>query len=365
MQERNYRLDTLYGVTAIKRKRYVTLDGMRGLAAICVACYHFGISNSIFPSGYLAVDLFFALSGFVIALNYTARLKAGLTPVRFIEIRLIRLYPLYILGLALGTVLAFYKLVHLNNILGIPTLLTHFLVGCAILPNPFSQYLFPLNIPSWSLFFEIIVNIAFAVTLVHWRSRFIATLIVLSGVALLFSIKPPMYFDIGASWDAPFGGLLRTFFSFSIGILFARLFPTAIWSKSWLALFPLIALLFVFARSTSRNEWFIEPCIVFILFPLLISFAIRFEPPPGLGKALTFLGDISYAVYVIHVPALSLISSVTYKLHLSATLSEGVYIFTTLFVSTIAVYCFDTPLRRILNQASRLRLLDNPNIISS
>lgn len=97
-------------------ERYHTLDAMRGVAALLVAVFHFGqglagpgqggqglgLGRNFAPQGYLAVDLFFGLSGFVIALNYAGRLRAGMPWQSFARLRFIRLYPIYLTGALLG-----------------------------------------------------------------------------------------------------------------------------------------------------------------------------------------------------------------------------------------------------------------------
>lgn len=88
------------------RRTFDTLDGLRGTAAIVVLLLHVASAETpdlpVFGSAYLAVDLFFLLSGFVIGHAYEARLSDGLTFGKFLKIRLVRLYPLYVLGLALA-----------------------------------------------------------------------------------------------------------------------------------------------------------------------------------------------------------------------------------------------------------------------
>ena len=79
--------------------RFYTLDGIRGIAAILVMMRHtipfFGVD---FVESYLAVDIFFLLSGVVITNAYERRLQSGLSVLRFIWIRVVRMYPLYMLG---------------------------------------------------------------------------------------------------------------------------------------------------------------------------------------------------------------------------------------------------------------------------
>lgn len=85
---------------ATARRTFHTLDGLRGVAAGTVLIYHFPSlwSPASAPSAYLAVDLFFLMSGFVIEHAYGQRLATGLGVRRFLLLRLIRLYPLYLVG---------------------------------------------------------------------------------------------------------------------------------------------------------------------------------------------------------------------------------------------------------------------------
>src|SRR5580658_336346 len=136
------------------RRKYHTLDGIRGTAALMIllrhAAYFFGrvglyVSSS---ESYLAVDLFFVLSGFVIAGAYDKRLAGGLSPVEFIKIRTIRLYPLYLLGLSIGAISALLSIFGNNTAdLTIPELGKDFIFAFLMLPTPFSPALYPLNPP--------------------------------------------------------------------------------------------------------------------------------------------------------------------------------------------------------------------------
>ena len=95
-------------MTAHSRNRYITLDAMRGIAALFVVARHFsGLRGAADPQfSFLAVDLFFLLSGFVLSFSYDERIAAGMSPAAFLMKRIIRLYPLYFLGIALGIAIA-------------------------------------------------------------------------------------------------------------------------------------------------------------------------------------------------------------------------------------------------------------------
>jgi peptidoglycan/LPS O-acetylase OafA/YrhL len=90
------------------RKRYLTLDGLRGVASLMVVLFHSDLIGTWRPRfGYLSVDLFFLLSGFVLAKAYYPRFNLGMAPREFIFVRVVRLYPMYVLGLLFGLGAAF------------------------------------------------------------------------------------------------------------------------------------------------------------------------------------------------------------------------------------------------------------------
>lgn len=159
--------------------RYLALDAMRGLAAIAVLLYHFTMHSGgtvVFASAPLAVDLFFCLSGFVIAHAYQDRIIAGLNLTSFLRLRLVRLYPAYLVGFVIGV----YALA-LKQSGGQADISIGGLIGSAVcnllylpFPGPHSVVMyddlipgsiFPVNDPAWSLFFEFVANIALFVVL--------------------------------------------------------------------------------------------------------------------------------------------------------------------------------------------------------
>src|ERR1700683_2829054 len=144
--------------------RYYVLDGMRGIAAIAVMIYHFSLdTGSVFLiNADLAVDFFFILSGFVIAHSYGGRLRNGMNPLEYIGKRLIRLYPMFVLGILIGAPVLF-----LLERAGAANAPARFIVGSVLynllflpdISNFQNGELFPANPPAWSLFFEMIASV--------------------------------------------------------------------------------------------------------------------------------------------------------------------------------------------------------------
>lgn len=270
-------------------RRFATLDALRGIAAILVMVFHAGKRSPFeVTGGYLAVDLFFGLSGFVIALAYDQRLREGLGLARFTCNRLIRIYPMYLAGLLLGSVLYGWSL-----------------SPFVLLPDPTSTKLLPANVPMWSLLTELIVNVAFALLAIRTGRRGLIGILVLSGGALAWGIVWKGDANAGAFWKDAGIGLLRTVFSFALGVALYRLhrhFKPAR-RETWLAglLLPALAALLIFA-PLDRTGW--DMLCIFVLMPVLLWLGTLWElPRHRLGQQLgQVLGDISFPLYCLHGP---------------------------------------------------------------
>ena len=204
-------------------RSFVTLDGLRGVAAFAVMMFHTNpfIGRQV-PEAFLAVDFFFALSGFVIAHAYTERLRTGMSPRSFLVLRLVRLYPLYILGTAIGILI----LPLTSQADGVSQLAIEIAAAVLFLPSPVTELLYPFNFPAWSLFHELLINGAFA-ALNNLLSR-----VVLCGIAAISAVILAGYaiwlgsLDTSNSWVHFEGGFVRVSFSFFAGVLVYR-----IWQK--------------------------------------------------------------------------------------------------------------------------------------
>ncbi len=266
-------------------RRFATLDALRGVAAILVMVFHAGRASPVeVPGGYLAVDLFFGLSGFVIALAYEQRLREGLGLARFTCNRLMRIYPMYLAGLLLGSTLYGWSL-----------------SPFFLLPDPTSTKLLPANVPMWSLLTELLVNVTFALLAIRTGWRGLIGILALSGIALACGIAWEGDANAGAFWIDAGMGLLRTVFSFTLGVALCRLYrhvkPRR--RETWLAgLLPLaLAALLMFAPSD--RAWWDILCI-FVLLPVLLWLGTLCElPKEKLGQVL---GDISFPLYCLHGP---------------------------------------------------------------
>ena len=251
---------------ADSKPHYELLDGLRGVAALVVMWYHVfeGFATSPidqgFNHGYLAVDFFFILSGFVIGYAYDDRWKKTLTTREFFKRRLIRLHPMVIMGVVLGAITYFvqgserWDGSHVaTSMVMLAMLLNLFLIpmapGAAADVRGNSE-MYPLNGPNWSLFFEYIGNILYALFIRRLSTRWLAVLVALAGAGLAgYAIgNGSGYGHLGVGWSLAGtnfpGGMLRLLFAFSAGLLMSRVFkPVHIRGAFWLCSLAVVVLL--------------------------------------------------------------------------------------------------------------------------
>jgi len=304
--------DRTVNSTFLKSKpHFEILDGLRGLAAVVVVIFHFmeiailDYNNNFIAHGYLAVDFFFCLSGFVIAYAYDSRI-AGMGLATFIKLRLIRLQPLVIIGSVLG-LLTFLSdpYSHLYATYGfIQTTLIFitsvFLIPYPVMPERFFN-LFSLNAPSWSLFWEYVANLVYATILFKAAKKVLTLLVLLAAVGICYVGWHSG--NLAGGWGGPnfFDGLARISFSFLVGMLIFR----SNWIiKNKLGLLGMSALLLI-AFLTPYNDhwnWLIEPILVIFYLPLLVSLGAGASLAGKHQKINNISGDISYPLYMVHYP---------------------------------------------------------------
>lgn len=171
------------------KPHYEILDGLRGVAALMVIIFHLFETHSqgnhliqIINHGYLAVDFFFMLSGFVIGYAYDDRWNK-MTLGTFFKRRIIRLHPMVIMGSIVGAALFYFQksscfpqIEHTS----VGTLLLIMLLGCTLLPLPLKwdvrgwTEMHPLNGPAWSLYYEYIANILYALVIRRFSKKALA-----------------------------------------------------------------------------------------------------------------------------------------------------------------------------------------------
>ena len=368
-------------VFADTKPHYHLLDGLRGVAALMVIWYHVfegyafagGTTIDTFNHGYLAVDFFFILSGFVIGYAYDDRWGKNFTMKDFIKRRLIRLHPMVIMGAVVGAI-TFYiqgSVQWDGTHIGISMVMLSLLCTIFFIPAmPGVGYevrgngeMFPLNGPCWSLFFEYIGNILYALFNRRLSNKALTIVVVLLGVALasfaIFNVSG--YGNIGVGWTLDgvnfIGGLLRMLFPFSMGMLLSRNFkPMKLRGAFWICTLVMIALFAVpyleGTESICTNGIYEAFCII-IAFPILLWIGASGTTTDKKSTQICkFLGDISYPIYVIHYPFMYLFYAWLIKNQLF-TLGETwqvalcVYAWNILF-AYLCLKLYDEPVRKYL-----------------
>lgn len=361
---------------------YALLDGLRGVAALLVVWYHvfegyaFAGGQAIidgFNHGYLAVDFFFILSGFVISYAYDDRWSKGFTVKDFFKRRLIRLHPMVVMGALLGVItFCIQRAVQWDGTqVAIPMIVLSLLGALFLIPAlPGSGQevrgngeMFPLNGPSWSLFFEYIGNILYAWFIRRLSNRALAVLVALLGVALtLFAVFDISgYGSIGVGWTMDglnvAGGSLRMLFPFSMGMLLARHFkPIRVKGAFWICATALVALFAVpyieGLEPICANGVYEAFCIV-VVFPVLVWIGASGTTTDKQSTAICkFLGDLSYPLYMVHYPFMYLfyawlIQSQLFSFGETWPVALGVYGWNIL-LAWICLKYYDEPVRRYL-----------------
>ena len=306
------------------KPHYDLLDGLRGVAAITVVWFHifeaFATSHldQRINHGYLAVDFLFVLSGFVIGFAYDDRWGKMKTK-DFIKRRVIRLHPMVVMGAIIGAVMFYWQGCPVWDVskVTIGALFMATFINALLLPaTPGTEIrglgeMYPLNGPGWSLFFEYIGNILYALFIHKFSTRVLAVLVFLAGCGLaVFAIGGP-YGDICAGFSLTgtefTAGSLRLLFSFSAGLLLFRIFkPVKVKGAFWICSLSIIALLSVPRLGGAEYLWMngVYDTVCFaVFFPFLVYLGASGKTTDKYTTRICkFLGDISYPLYMVHYP---------------------------------------------------------------
>lgn len=355
------------GGIAHARHVFSTLDLIRGLLCLLVVLWHAAIALNVgdLPMTLpFAVDVFFVLSGFVVAHAYLHKFEAGMSVGTFVLIRLIRFYPLLFLGLMIGVVLfSAQRYVGDGGAIGVGDVL-NLLPQFLFLPvSPtFSDVLFPLNGPAWSLFAEMLINIVFALTW-RWASIRNLMLVVLAG-GLAVVVVTMIYggHETGYSWSTFAGLVARVVFGFPAGVLLYRLYqagkrPPAI--PGWLVLLGLGGAFMISAPEPIMPYW--HALFVVVVCPGIVWLGVAAPLGPLGTAAASFFGGLSFAIYALHHPILGLLIGIDAKtlalMPAQPWLAIGFLVVFAVFAAWAADRIWDKPATRLL----KARLLKPPS----
>jgi peptidoglycan/LPS O-acetylase OafA/YrhL len=360
----------------VAKSHYVVLDGLRGVASVWVVIFHLFetyASGSPFKQvinhGYLAVDFFFLLSGFVIAYAYDDR-WGQMSQWEFYKRRLIRLQPMVIMGSAIGAALFYLQAGPVFPLVETTApwkLLLVMLVGFTLLPLPRSfdirgwDEMHPLNGPAWSLFLEYIANILYAVGLRKLSNRALGVLVLVAAAFLVHLAVFGQRGDLIGGWSLDATqlhvGFARLLFPFFAGVLLMRLG----WRIHVQGAFAVCSLLLIVALSLPRfggpqQPWInglYEALCVIVIFPIIVTLGAG-EPAGGRSVRIArFFGDLSYPLYITHYPLIYVYTEWVVRNRVPA--AHGAIVGAGLLVTSVAVAyaclkLYDLPVRRWLGR---------------
>ena len=357
------------------KPHYHLLDGLRGVAALVVICYHIGEAfatsflDQVVNHGYLAVDFFFMLSGFVIGYAYDDR-RETMGVWAFAKRRLIRLHPMVVMGALLGALMfyaqgcEFWKVSEVS----IGLLLCAMLLNMLLVPawdgvevRGFGE-IFPLNGPTWSLFFEYIANLLYVLAIRKLSTRWLAMLAFAAGGALLGYAITNENGYLGAGWTFAsygfWGGLLRVMFAFPAGLLLSRVFrKRRVRGAFWWCALAIVAVAAIPRIGGAAHIWangIYEALCVLFVFPLVVWLGASGQTTDALStRVCNFLGDISYPLYIVHYPFIY-----TYyawvknnNLAFSQTIPQALaLVFGCIALAWLCLKFYDMPVRRWLQK---------------
>jgi peptidoglycan/LPS O-acetylase OafA/YrhL len=355
--------------TSSGKEHFEVLDGLRGTAAFLIVVFHlFNYSFrfhgpwALVKHAYLAVDFFFALSGFVVAYAYDDR-WTRMTTLQFFRIRLIRLHPLVLLGATIG--LLGYLLDPFGksiNHTSVPMLVLAYVLSLLLLPttpvggrHDESQ---ALNGPAWSLMQEYLGNIAYALILRRLRTVTLAIIVGLSGLALVVVANHKGLLDGG--WDYPeiWMAPLRLTVSFVLGLWLYRIHDRVRLPKIGLLLLSIVLLVCfqmpVFPKigAWSLNGLYDVACVLF-LFPLIILCGAHSDAGTGMIRLCKFSGHLSYPLYITHIAFVYVLANYAWTRHPSTDVTlTGIFVVLSLviFVAWLALKFYDEPVRAWLTR---------------
>ncbi|MDR1415186.1 MAG: acyltransferase [Odoribacteraceae bacterium] len=358
------------------KPHYEILDGLRGVAAIMILAFHvleaYNVSGETIAvdiplaHAYLAVDFFFALSGFVIGYAYDDRWRS-MTILNFLKRRVLRLHPMVILGTLLG-MSTFYACASavfpLVQAIPLWQLLLYTLLGMLMIPTPPSadirgwQEMYTLDAPAWSLAYEYIANILYALFIRKFTRTALAILVILAACATLHLTLTEG--DVIGGWAADARGarfgITRVIYPFFAGLLLYRLgrvirLPRAF---AWCTLVLVAALAFprVGGVETPWLNGLYEASIILLLFPLIVAAGAGGQITGRLSsRACKLLGDISYPLYLVNYPVCYVhtawISDRGHDFASAGWIPYAVFA-GTLLLAYLVTRCYDIPVRRWL-----------------
>ena len=363
------------GGFADSKRHYPVLDGLRGVAALTVVAFHLCEAHAasrfaqVINHGYLAVDFFFLLSGFVIGYAYDDRWRR-MSLGEFFQRRLIRLHPMIVVAMVIGALMFYFQAGPLFPMIADTPLwrmLLIMVIGMTLLPVPPSLDLrgwgemHPLNGPAWSLFFEYVANVLYALVLRRLPNRILGVLALLAGAALVHYLLTGPNGDVIGGWSlepVQFRlGFTRLAYPFCAGLLLSRVVrPGRIahaFPMSAAILFATMALPRIGGPETLWMNGLYEAVCIVVAFPLVVWLGASASASARTNRVCAALGGLSYPLYIIHYPFVYTYTAWTNEHHVS--LRDGLPVAAATFAVCVALAWlllkyYDEPVRAWLTR---------------
>ncbi|MES2487375.1 MAG: acyltransferase [Bacteroidota bacterium] len=359
------------------KPHFAILDGLRGVAALMVVAFHVMETHAggshidqIINHGYLAVDFFFLLSGYVMGYAYDDRWER-MSLGEFFKRRLVRLQPMVVIGMIIGAIFFYFQQSEasgMGKIADTPVwqMLLIMVIGFTLIPVPPLMdirgwnEMHPLNGPGWSLFFEYIANILYALFVRKFSKLALSILVSISAAVLIHYAVTSKNGDVIGGWSITQEqlriGFTRVMFPFFAGILLFRTTKVTKIKNAFVCCSLLtIAVLAMPRIGGTEHLWangLYDSLSIIIVFPLIVYFGASGELTSTLGKKVNkFLGDISYPIYITHYPLIYAYTA--YVVNGKVTFSQALpYALLTFFGSIALAYAclklYDEPVRKWL-----------------
>ncbi|OAH97527.1 hypothetical protein A1353_02670 [Methylomonas methanica] len=346
-----------------KEGRIPGLDALRGLAAISVAVFHYHyyynagpdllVLLPVYNGSHFLVELFFVLSGFLLTQVYSNNHSYSGLVIR----RVARLFPLQWLTLLLVAIEQYF----FAEAYGKPFVYKindsyHFLLNALLIQQVGLQSGFSFNGPSWSISVEWVVNLLFFGLMLSARLLLPCSILIAAGSVVLLAISQPSLTDLHLSFGFLDTGLLRVGFGFFVGVIAAKIvmyFQPQVNGRWDLAALVNAVFLIYFLSSTPVNSLMpAQFVIVALVMPTLVIACSRGKIVGRILsiRPLTWLGDISYSVYLIHFPLLILIWGFRFKIPIALNSGEGLVCYTAIVMMTahLVFNYFERPSQKLL-----------------
>ncbi len=290
--------------------RFEVIDLYRGFGAICIFVSHgTAFAGALWlPQAYLALDVFFVMSGFVIANGFDGPIGRGLSFYRFTAARFIRFYPAYLFALVLTVPLALLRLSSLNADYSQQGFWLTVGLELFMLPSPADPYgghqLYPINGVAWSLFFEFIVNIFYFLLFPWLTKRGLQITLLVCAVLLVITRQHSGTLNVGYEWGTLWFALAKLSFAFFMGVYLRRHVYGLLRHQPgpWTGFGSIAVMLLLFQHSRftgGEASAFFDYLSVFVVFPAIVILSAGPADRPWLARLGEFSGKFSYPTYLL------------------------------------------------------------------